>query len=126
MSSETLLVVDDSPVIVRLLSLALTQNGYQVVTAADGEEGLARVRELSPPLVFLDAMMPKLNGYEVCEAVRADESLARRPYVIMLTAAGQETDRERAEAVGVDEFMTKPFSPSALIERVREVLETGS
>ncbi len=121
-----ILVVDDSTVIVRLLTLALRQGGYDVTSATDGDEALAQIKQIGPPLVFLDAMMPKRDGYDVCQEVRADGTLAQQPYVIMLTAGAQEADRQRAEAVGVDEFMTKPFSPSQLLARVGEVLGAPS
>jgi len=122
----TIVVVDDSPMILRMLSMALEQAGYDVATAEDGDEGLARIKEHEPPLVLLDAMMPKRDGYQVCAALRGDASLARQPHVIMLTASGQEADRERAEQAGVNEFMTKPFSPSQLLERVEVVLRATS
>lgn len=122
----TIVVVDDSPMIIRMLSMALEDAGYDVVAAADGEEGLARIREHEPPLVLLDATMPKLDGYQVCAELRSDGSLARQPHVIMLTASGHEADRERAEQAGVNEFMTKPFSPSDLLVRVEEVLNAES
>jgi len=115
-------VVDDSPVVLRLLTMLLEDQGFQVVGACDGDEALARIRQFSPGLVVIDATIPKRSGYEVCEALRADLSLARQPYVIMLTAGGQSADRERAERSGVDEFMTKPFSPSKLLDRVTELL----
>lgn len=121
MSDTRILVVDDDPMIVRLLERALASEG-RVATAGGGAEALARIRELEPELLFLDAMMPEPDGYSVCREVRADASLTRQPYIIMLTAAGQEADRRRAEQAGVDEFMTKPFSPSQLRLRVREIL----
>ena len=90
-------------------------------TATNGEEGLKRVRSLQPPLVFLDIMMPNMNGYEVCEQVKADPSLAGT-YVIMLSAKGQQIDRERGLLGGADEYMTKPFSPRDVAQRVRTIL----
>ena len=115
------LVADDSPTILTLLELALTREGYEPVTASNGAEALERIREHRPRLVILDAVMPQGYGYEVCRTLRDDPEL-EKPYVIMLTAGGRDTDRERAEAAGVDEFMTKPFSPSQLRARVREIL----
>ena len=122
MSRTTIVVVDDSPVVVRMLTMALEDAGYDVVAGDDGDEALARIREVSPALVLIDATMPKRTGYEVCEELRADPTVVRQPYVIMLTAGGQAADRERAERAGVDEFMTKPFSPSKLLDRVTELL----
>ena len=122
----TIVVVDDSPMILRMLCMALESADYEVATAEDGEEALARIREHQPPLVLLDAMMPKLDGYQVCASVRGDASIIPQPHVIMLTASGNEADRQRAEDAGVNEFMTKPFRPSQLLERVEEVLNAAS
>jgi DNA-binding response OmpR family regulator len=119
-----ILVIDDEPYILRSLSYLLTREGYPVETASNGEEGLARVRALRPPLVFLDIMMPRMDGYEVCEQIKQDPALAAT-YVIMLSAKGQQIDRERGLLGGADEYMTKPFSPREIAKRVRELLESG-
>ena len=116
-----ILVIDDEPYILRSLSYLLQREGYTVQTAANGEEGLERVRNLRPPLVFLDIMMPRMNGYEVCEQVKQDPSL-EGTYVIMLSAKGQQIDRERGLLGGADEYMTKPFSPREVAHRVRQIL----
>jgi DNA-binding response OmpR family regulator len=116
-----ILIIDDEPYILRSLSYLLTREGYAVETASNGEEGLARVRDLRPPLVFLDIMMPHMNGYEVCEQVKQDPALAGT-YVIMLSAKGQQIDRERGLLGGADEYMTKPFSPREVAQRVRTIL----
>ena len=118
-----IVVADDSATILGLIVLALKREGYEAATAADGVEALAQIREHRPKLVIVDAMMPNMDGYDLCRAINADATLAK-PYVIMLTASGQESNRRRAAEVGVDEFMTKPFSPGDLRKRVREILET--
>lgn len=123
MSVPPIVLVEDDPTIVSLLTFALGQEGWKVISAADGEEGLARIREHSPALAIVDAMMPKLDGYDLCAAVRSETGLERRPYVIMLTALGRDVDRDRATAAGVDEFMTKPFTPSVLRERITDILK---
>jgi len=115
-------VADDSQTILDLIVLTLQRGGIETVTAADGAAALERIREHSPHVVILDAMMPNTDGYEVCRTLRADEGL-EQPHVIMLTANAREVDRERAEQAGVSEFMTKPFSPKLLRERVKELLE---
>ena len=117
-----ILVIDDEPYILRSLSYLLTREGYTVETASNGEEGLARLRALRPPLVFIDLMMPRLNGYEVCEQIRQDPALAGT-YVIVLTAKGAQDDRQSSLLSGANESMTKPFSPRQLAERVRAVLQ---
>ena len=104
-----------------MVELSVRRDGYEPATAGDGLEALAVIREHRPELVIVDAMMPGATGYEVCKALREDPD-GPHPYVIMLTAGGRDSDREKAEESGVDEFMTKPFSPSALRERVKEIL----
>jgi len=116
-----ILVVDDQPFIRRSLSLALRRAGYQVSTAVNGAEGLEHVRALRPGLVFLDLMMPVMDGFETCRHLRADPALADTR-IIMLTAKGEAMDEERGRALGVDEYITKPFSPSAVVSRVQEIL----
>jgi two-component system, OmpR family, alkaline phosphatase synthesis response regulator PhoP len=119
--SARIVIADDSATILALVELAVRRDGYDPVTAVDGPRALAAIREHRPELVIIDAMMPGASGYEVCAAVRADPELPQ-PHLIMLTAAGRDADRERAEEVGVDEFFAKPFSPSALRARVRAIL----
>jgi len=110
-------IIDDEPFALRAMSYLLTREGYEVVTASNGEEGLQRVQELRPPLVFLDIMMPRLDGYEVCRRIRGDASL-NGTYIIMLSAKGQQVDRERGLAEGANEYMTKPFSPREIVKRL--------
>ena len=119
-----ILVIDDEPFILRSLSYLLTREGYRVETASNGEEGLARARNLKPPLVFLDIMMPRMNGYEVCEQIRQDPALDGT-YVIMLSAKGQQIDRERGLLGGANEYMTKPFSPREVAARLRTLFSEG-
>ena len=123
MSKFKVLVVDDEPFICRSLSFVLRKESYEVFEARNGEEALVAIRTHRPDLVFLDVMMPKLNGFEVTEQVRADESL-KSTKIILLTAKGQDTDRAVGVKAGADEYMTKPFSPMKILERVREMLGT--
>lgn len=118
----SVLIIDDEPYILRSLSYLLTREGYEVQTASNGPEGLARVRELRPPIVFLDIMMPAMNGYEVCEQIKRDPDL-QDTYIIMLSAKGQQIDVERALLGGADEYMTKPFSPREIAEHLRVLVE---
>jgi two-component system, OmpR family, alkaline phosphatase synthesis response regulator PhoP len=115
-----IVVIDDEPYALRAMSYLLTHEGYEVVTASNGEEGLERVRELRPPLVFLDIMMPRLDGHEVCQQIRADPAL-NDTYIVMLSAKGQQVDRERGLAEGANEYMTKPFSPREIVKRLAEI-----
>jgi two-component system, OmpR family, alkaline phosphatase synthesis response regulator PhoP len=120
-SATTIVVVDDEPYILRSLTFLLSREGFLVETAADGEEGLKRIQEHQPKLVFLDVMMPRMNGYQVCAAIRGDPRLADT-HVIMLSAKGQQVDREKGLNGGADEYMTKPFSPREVADRVRMLL----
>jgi len=120
-NGKKILVVDDEPHVIKSLTFVLTREGYDVSSAENGEDGLAKIRQLKPNLVFLDVMMPRKNGYEVCQEVKKDSGL-RDVRVIMLTAKGQEADREEGLNVGADEFMTKPFSPMGIVEKVKELL----
>jgi len=121
MKTGPILVVDDEPYIVRSLTYLLTREGYAVESATNGEAGLERARALKPPLVLLDIMMPGMDGYQLCQEIKRDPTLADT-YVIILTARGQQVDRERAFLGGADDFMTKPFSPQEVASRVRAVL----
>lgn len=121
MSEKKILVVDDEPHTIRSLTFVLEKEGYDVSSATNGEEAMVKVRESKPSLMFLDVMMPKKNGYEVCQEVKGNPSLSDI-YVIMLTAKGQEADRGKGLSLGVDEFITKPFSPMKVVERARELL----
>ena len=120
-NGKKILVVDDEPHVIKSLTFVLTREGYDVSSAENGEDAMAEIRQSKPSLVFLDVMMPKKNGYEVCREVKQDSRL-RDIHVIMLTAKGQEADREKGLDAGADEFMTKPFSPVGIVEKVRELL----
>lgn len=122
--SSTILVVDDEPALLRLMEFLLARQGYTMLTATNGEEALERIRSHRPDLVVLDIMMPKMDGYSVAEAMRADADpqVARTP-IIMLSAKAQDEDIERGLQAGVNEYITKPFSPEAFAELVVAHLE---
>ena len=121
MPGKKILVVDDEPNVIRTLTFVLKKEGYDVSSAVNGEEAIARVHESKPSLMFLDVMMPKKNGYQVCQELKSDPSLSDI-HIVMLSAKGQESDKEMALSLGADEFMTKPFSPLGVIGRVKEIL----
>lgn len=121
MPGKKILVVDDEPHVIRTLTFVLKKEGYDVASAGDGEAAMARVRESKPNLMFLDVMMPKKNGYEVCQELKGNSSLSDI-HVIMLSAKGQEADKDKALNLGADEFMTKPFSPVGIVEKVKKLL----
>ena len=115
---EKILVVDDEASIRRILETRLSMIGYDVVTAADGEEALETFRNADPDLVVLDVMMPKLDGYGVCQELRKESDVP----VIMLTALGDVADRITGLELGADDYVVKPFSPKELEARIRSVL----
>jgi DNA-binding response OmpR family regulator len=116
--SLRILAVDDEPLYVQLLQVNLRAEGYDVVTASDGEEALEKVSSIRPDLVILDVMMPKLDGFTTCERIRQFSQVP----IIMLTARGEEQDRVKGLNVGADDYVVKPFSAGELIARVRAVL----
>lgn len=116
-----ILVVDDEPAIRETLSFILEMEGFSVAVAADGEEALAKVREVKPSVVLLDVMMPKKDGYRVCQEIKADPQTASTK-VIILTAMGQAADRARALAAGADAYVSKPFDEDGLIALLRGML----
>jgi len=121
---KKILIVDDEPFIRTLLEETLEEfedEGVELLVASNGIEGWQLIQQEQPNLIFLDVMMPKMSGYEVCQRIRQDSALSDI-YVIMLTAKGQEVDRERGQEVGADEYVTKPFDPDHIIERAQEVL----
>ena len=121
-SARRILIVDDEPFILKSLTFVLRKEGYKVDSATNGMEAKEKIQRQKPDIVFLDIMMPKMNGLEVCQWLRQDPVL-KDTYVIILTAKGQEADREKGLRIGADEYMTKPFSPSHVINRIRELLQ---
>ena len=115
------LVMEDEDALATLVQYNLEKEGYRVVIAADGEEGMLQIEERLPDLVLLDWMLPKLSGIEVCRRIRGKAETRNLP-IIMLTARGEETDRVRGLDTGADDYMTKPFSMVELNARIRAVL----
>jgi DNA-binding response OmpR family regulator len=119
-----ILIVDDEAHIRRLIEQTLEEledAGIQLLTACNGEEALATIKAEKPQLVFLDVMMPKMNGFDVCHAVKNELGL-KDIYIVMLTAKGQEFDKQKGQEAGVDIYMTKPFDPDELLEKAEAVL----
>jgi DNA-binding response OmpR family regulator len=119
--SETrakILVVDDEADLVSVLSFGLQVEGFAVISAADGEEGLRRAREERPDLIVLDLMLPKLDGYQVCRTLKFDERYRGIP-ILILSARSGEADRRLALEMGADAFLTKPYDMRDLVGRIR-------
>jgi DNA-binding response OmpR family regulator len=121
-AGRTILVVDDEPEITDVVRRYLEQDGYDVVSAADGKAALTAFHREHPHLVILDVMLPETEGWEVARQIRAE---GRTP-IIMLTARGEEVDRLLGLGLGADDYVTKPFSPREVVARVRAVLRRAS
>ncbi|MBD1940033.1 response regulator [Microcoleus sp. FACHB-68] len=123
--TKKILIVDDEPHIRILLEQTLEEledEGVELLTATNGEEALETIQSEKPELVFLDVMMPKMNGFEVCDAVKNKLGMLNI-YIIMLTAKGQEFDKQKGKEVGSDLYMTKPFDPDEVLEKSKTILE---
>ena len=122
MAGERVLVVDDDAVIRQLIVVNLELEGYDVHTAEDGLDALAKVKELDPKVVTLDIMMPNMDGWETAARLRDDPDTAHVK-VVLLSARAQEADKRRGEGIGVDHYLTKPFDPDDLINAVRRLAD---
>jgi len=121
---QKILIVDDEAHIRMLIGQTLEEledEGVEFLTAENGEIALEIIQKENPQLVFLDVMMPKMNGMEVCRRVKKELGLDK-VYIVLLTAKGQETDRQKGLDVGADIYMTKPFDPEVLLSKAKEVL----
>ena len=121
MSAKKILLVDDEPHIVIMLENRIKQAGYEIITASDGQLGLEKARKEKPDLIILDVMLPKLDGYKVCRMLKFDDKYKHIP-IIMFTARAQEADRKMGEEVGADGYVTKPFEPQVLLNKIKELL----
>ena len=122
--SQKILIVDDESHIRMLIGQTLEEledEGVDFFEAENGEKALQIIQEENPNLVFLDVMMPKMNGMEVCRRVKQELKLDN-VFIILLTAKGQELDRQRGQEVGADVYMTKPFDPESILNKAKEVL----
>ena len=121
---QKILIVDDEAHIRMLIGQTLEEledDGVEFLTAENGEIALEIIQKENPQLVFLDVMMPKMNGMEVCRRVKKELGMDN-VFIVLLTAKGQETDRQKGLDVGADVYMTKPFDPEVLLNKAREVL----
>ncbi len=121
---QKILIVDDEAHIRMLLEQTLEEledEDVNFFSAENGEEALAIIQSEKPQLVFLDVMMPKMNGMEVCRRVKKELDL-KNVFIVLLTAKGQEMDRQKGQEVGADLYMTKPFDPESILAKAKEVL----
>jgi len=119
--TKKILLIEDEPNIIEAVSFILSRAGLDVKTHSNGHDAVDAVRARAPDLVILDIMLPGKNGFDILQDIRADVDLADLP-VLMLTARGQEKDRELATRFGVSRFMTKPFSNAEVLEAVRDMV----
>jgi two-component system, OmpR family, alkaline phosphatase synthesis response regulator PhoP len=119
-----ILIVDDDPLIRNLLGQILEsfeEKGVQLLNANNGIVAIEIVKKEKPDIIFLDVMMPKMNGFEVCSIIKND-LLLNNIYIIMLTAKGQEIDKQKAKGIGADFYITKPFNIKEIVEKVSDIL----
>ncbi len=125
MAAKRILVIEDDPDIVEVLRYNLKREGYEVLTAESGEDGLSLARAHAPDLVLLDLMLPGMEGLQVCRTLK-DEAATKGVPVVMMTAKSEDADIVTGLEMGADDYITKPFSPRVLIARVRAVLRRPS
>lgn len=120
--AKKILLVDDEPHIVKLVSSRLRANGFEVIEALDGKAALQKAKSEAPDLILLDLMMPGVDGYEVCSSLKHDERYQKIPIVLFTAKAGEEDKRTGLEDCGADGYLTKPFEPQTLLAKVAELL----
>jgi CheY-like chemotaxis protein len=121
-AGELVLVIDDSPTILKVVQLVLTKAGFTVDTANDGEDGVAHAAQQRPDLILLDFVMPKMNGYQVCRALAESEALKDVP-VVLMSAKGDQVGERFVKVMGIVDYITKPFSPEAITAVVQHTIE---
>ncbi len=124
MSKRKILIIEDEPDILEVLSYNLRREGFEILASTDGGQGLAMVKREKPDLVLLDLMLPGMDGVEICTAIK-NHSDTRNTLVIVVTAKGEESDIVLGLGVGADDYISKPFSPKELVARVKAVLRRG-
>jgi len=125
MAGEKILDIDDSPTVQRLIEMILASQGYQVVLASDGEEGIAKAKSEKPALILVDFVMPKMNGFQVCKTLKEDPEFKETP-IILVTSKGDKVGSKFVDVLGISEYFTKPFQPEDLLAKIREVLDKGT
>jgi len=118
---KKILIADDKPEVLELVRVSLGSEDYQIIDASDGKEALEKIKKEKPDLVLLDIVMPKMDGFEVLNKLKKDPQIKEIP-IIMLTAKGQKIDQEKGQRLGAAGYIVKPFSPSALLTKIEEML----
>lgn len=122
MAGERILSIDDSPTVQRLIDMILSSQGYQVIQASDGEEGIAKAKAEKPAVILVDFVMPKMNGFQVCKALKDDPEFKNTP-IILVTSKGDKVGSKFVDVLGITEYFTKPFQPEELLAKIREVID---
>lgn len=122
MAGEKILDIDDSPTVQRLIEMILSSQGYQVVLASDGEEGIVKARSERPAVILVDFVMPKMNGFQVCKVLKEDPEFRNTP-IILVTSKGDKVGSKFVDVLGITEYFTKPFQPEELLTKIREVID---
>ena len=121
--SKKILVVDDEPFIVQMVTSRLKSSGYELLSAADGDEALKKARSEQPDLIILDLMLPKIDGFQVCATLKQDERYKHIPIVLLTAKGGEESRQIGIEECGADDYVTKPFDAQALLEKIKKLLK---
>jgi DNA-binding response OmpR family regulator len=119
--AKKILVIEDDPAISRLVDYTLRHEGYEVVTAANGLEGIRKARNEAPDLVILDVMLPGMDGFEICHQLRSDPD-TEQLLILMFSAKAQEVDKNTGLKVGADDYLPKPAAPAEIVSRVAKLL----
>src|SRR3990172_1701892 len=122
---KTILIIEDDPDIVRLLTHYLQKEGYRIRAESNGLDGLRAAREATPTVVILDVMLPGMDGYEVCRRLRDTDTTATLP-ILMLTAKGDEAEKIVGLELGADDYVTKPFSPKEVVARIKALVRRSA
>jgi CheY-like chemotaxis protein len=121
-AGEKILDIDDSPTVQKLIEMILSSQGYKVILASDGEEGIAKARAERPSVILVDFVMPKMNGFQVCKTLKEDPEFKDTP-IILVTSKGDKVGSKFVDVLGISEYFTKPFQPEELLAKIREVID---
>jgi len=122
--AKKILIVDDEPSLVMLVSTRLKTHGYEVISAGDGQTGLDMAKKEKPDLIILDLMLPKMDGYKVCGLLKKDTRYSKIP-IILFSARDQEEDKIQGMELGANAYIAKPFTPQILLEKIEELTKGG-
>lgn len=121
-NKKRILIIEDEEQMVEMLKMRLEANNYEVLSTDDGKKGLEMAQKQNPDLIILDLMIPKMDGFKVCGLLKKDSRYSRIP-IILFTARAQESDKRMGEEIGADAYITKPFEPKVLLEKIEELLK---